>query len=362
MEEVILYVGGFELPDKNAAAQRVLANAKALRKCGCKVIFLNFSLDKGEKFRWTKYADFECYEGPKRMLLAKLTSNREAIQIIQIRQVSAVIAYNYPAVALARLIQYCRRKGIRCYADATEWYVHSGNIFIRSIKTLDTEWRMQKLHFKMDGVIAISEYLYQYYKDRVRTVKIPPLADIDDEKWIQVLPAFKTAETVFIYSGSPSQKKERLDLIIQAIECVSQVRKISLRVIGITQEQYECLYNMPYHGSAVIFVGRIPHRQAIQETARADWSIIIRDNNKLVQAGFPTKVTESISCGTPVVVNAFSNIMDYLNENNSVVCNIEGLPKTIERACDLKLSVDRNIFDYREYISVFKSLFADQKN
>ena len=37
----ILYVGGFQLPDKNAAAQRVVNIAKALRDLGHEVIFLH---------------------------------------------------------------------------------------------------------------------------------------------------------------------------------------------------------------------------------------------------------------------------------------------------------------------------------
>ena len=45
--EKILYIGGFELPDKNAAAQRVVANAKALKKIGYEVLFLGVT--KNEK-------------------------------------------------------------------------------------------------------------------------------------------------------------------------------------------------------------------------------------------------------------------------------------------------------------------------
>lgn len=45
----IIYVGGFELPDKNAAAQRVLSIAKILRELGYDVIFLG--VDKTLKKR-----------------------------------------------------------------------------------------------------------------------------------------------------------------------------------------------------------------------------------------------------------------------------------------------------------------------
>ncbi len=37
----ILYVGGFELPDKNAAAHRVLSNGKIFRELGYNVVFID---------------------------------------------------------------------------------------------------------------------------------------------------------------------------------------------------------------------------------------------------------------------------------------------------------------------------------
>ena len=44
----ILYVGGFELPDKNAAAHRVLSNGKAIRELGYDVVFVD--IDKTLRF------------------------------------------------------------------------------------------------------------------------------------------------------------------------------------------------------------------------------------------------------------------------------------------------------------------------
>ena len=44
----ILYIGGFELPDKNAAAHRVLAIAKGLRDSGNEVVFMGVSKDNRE--------------------------------------------------------------------------------------------------------------------------------------------------------------------------------------------------------------------------------------------------------------------------------------------------------------------------
>ena len=39
-KKAILYIGGFELPDKNAAAQRVVANGKLFTELGYSVYYI----------------------------------------------------------------------------------------------------------------------------------------------------------------------------------------------------------------------------------------------------------------------------------------------------------------------------------
>ena len=67
-KEYILYIGGFELPDKNAAAHRVLSNAKALRDSGKNVILvgINKDLPKGTKMidTYVKISEFDTYAIP----------------------------------------------------------------------------------------------------------------------------------------------------------------------------------------------------------------------------------------------------------------------------------------------------------
>ena len=62
--QTMLYVGGFVLPDGNAAAQRVVANAKLFSNIGYNVVFLNYSDDILTP-RKTNYFGFECFECPK---------------------------------------------------------------------------------------------------------------------------------------------------------------------------------------------------------------------------------------------------------------------------------------------------------
>lgn len=346
--ENILYVGGFILPDKNAAAQRVVAMAKGFRALGHQVYFLNYN-DQIKGKGWTEYCGFSCFDVPKRGLYGALTNIDDAKYIIEEKKITSVVAYNYPAVALSKLIRWCRKKAIKCYADATEWYVPQGRLLFRLVKTIDTEWRMRILHKRMDGVVAISDYLYKYYSERVPTVKIPPTVDMSDAKRAVQPRASQQDQTVFAYAGTPSRQKERLDLILDAAEELQKQYALTVRIIGITEEQYEKMYEKKAPAGCAEFLGRIPHAEVIREVKSANWSIIIRDNNKVVKAGFPTKVVESIGCGTPVIANPFSNIVEYLDESNSMMCEPDGISAAMKRACTERRSVDSSLFDYQRY-------------
>lgn len=264
-----LYVGGFVLPDRNAAAQRVMSIAKSLKEIGHEVIFLNYS-DNSEGNAWKIYNGFSCYEKPKANLFDRLVSVRDVKKIIEENKITSVVAYNYPAVALYRLLMLCKRKSISCYMDAAEWYVAKGNIIFKLIKTIDTELRMRYLHPKSDGVIAISDYLYRYYRDKVKTVKIPPTVDIEEAKWR--IPPVKNGEqkTVFVYAGSPTLQKERLDFILDAVGKVIGQRDLIVRIIGITQQQYEQIYGKCVLADCVEFLGRISHTEVIRQIKSAD--------------------------------------------------------------------------------------------
>lgn len=352
----ILYIGGFELPDKNAAAQRVIGIARAINELGHEVYFLNYT-NSVKASSWKKYFGFKCYETKKRNLVNQITGISDAIKIIKDRRIDCVIMYNYPAIAMLRLLNWCKKSSVKCYADVTEWYVTKGISFYALIKTWDSETRMKKLHFKTDGVIAISEFLYQYYKDKVPTVKIPPIVDIQDDKWGINLQK-KAEPCIFVYAGSPSAQKECLDKIVEAVENTNHAAL--LQIIGITKEQYEVMYQVKYKGEKTEFLGRIEHIRVIELIKKANWSIVIRENNRTVKAGFPTKVVESISCGTPVIANRFSNIEDYLGTDNSIICDMNSIDDAVNMAFEKKINVDTTIFDYRNYVDALRDLFECQ--
>ena len=357
---VVLYLGGFILPDKNAAAQRVVGIAKGLRELGFEVVFANGVDGLSPDARCEKqYFGFKTLEYGREPATDYLVTAKTALRTIDFIAPDHVIVYNYPAASLNRIIKHCRKKGIRCIADVTEWSTAaSGSVIYRTIKKLDTLYRMKTVHKKTDGVIAVSRYLFDYYRDRVRTVVIPPTVDIKDKKW-ETSGDKKKAATELVYAGSPSAVKERLDLIVDAVEKAADSADVRVDVLGITEEQFAKIYRRSGPAPASVrFLGRVDHKEAIEAVKKADWSVIIRDNNRVVRAGFPTKLVESISCGTPVIANRFSDVDLYLDESNGVIAeDTDSLPEVIRQCTQKTVSPNRELFDYRNYLEALKTVF-----
>ena len=360
---VVLYIGGFALPDKNAAAQRVIGIAKGLKELGYKTVFLHSRAYNSDSIRerYKAYWGFPCLEYKREPDFDYCFTGKTCISRIQMIKPDYVIAYNYPGFALENIRRYCKKARIRCYADTTEWNRINYYGLRGIIRGIDTFYRMRIVHKRMDGIIAISGFLYGYYKKNAKTIMIPPTVDASEQKWIEGKKGQEKG-TVFIYAGSPSVQKEKLDLIVEAFERVSAPKTIRFNIVGITEKQFKEMYhwNRPL-SSRIVFWGRLDHNEAIGLVSMANWSIIIRDNNWVVNAGFPTKLVESITCGTPVIINNFSNVTEYLNDSNSIICDgAHELIECISRACKTTEGkcVDRWVFDYHKYLAELNMLLS----
>ncbi len=351
----IIYIGGFELPDKNAAAHRVLGNGKVFRELGYNVVFIGIS-HSCDELTVRNHDGFECWFIPYPRTTVGWLNYLTDISVIKTvasnhKDVCAMVFYNYQAGALWRAMRYCRKHHKKCIADVTEWYVANHDSRVqRLVKNMDTAIRMKLLHKKTDGVIVICRFLHEYYRNCANVVEIPPLTDNREPKW--QVGAEKDGRFTLVYAGSPSALKERIDRIIEAVDgCDMDCRLI---VVGITKEGYEAAYQTRCTSSRVEFMGRLSNSETIRTLKRAHYSIIIRDNNLVVRAGFPTKLAESISAGVPVIVNPFSNIQDYLDDSNSVIVTDDNIKDAINRAAQKQRTPDTGLFDYRSWIKEMK--------
>lgn len=360
MSKTIVYIGGFELPDKNAASHRVLNNAKLFQELGYKVVFIGVdkAIQSDTDILKTKSETqgFETYAipYPKRgkSWFRFLTDVRAYIQVIEeCNDVEMLILYNFQAIAMKKLMNYCHRNSIKCCADITEWRSAKGeNLVYRVLKDSDTWYRMTRLHKQMDGLIVISSYLQAYYSYCRKTALVPTLVDISEEKWGN--PYEKSKDVLrLVYAGNPG-KKDKLDVLVKALQSVK--RAFCLDVIGMTEEQFLHYYPdcKDLLSSRIIFHGRISHNETLKFVKNANYSCFFRDDDRVSNAGFPTKLAEAFSCGTPVLTNETSDIADYVKhlQNGLLLRNldIKTITKEIELAPPL-LKVDNSIFDYHNY-------------
>lgn len=351
----ILYIGGFEMPDKNAAAQRVLSIAKALKEKGYETFFYGIT----QEHKFSGVVDGFTYEACSHpsdtIAWFKYALGKGVIDYIKKKAPDYVFLYNYPAVAQERVISFCKKNGIKTVGDITEWYRSTS-----FPKRVDTWLRMRVSNKHLDGIIAISRYLANYYKGS-KLIQLPPLVDKKEEKW-NITQAERQDEKIhLVYIGTGSIK-DRLDKIINGIRQAG-VDKFHLDVIGINVEQYNKIYGQSFgcNNLDVEFHGRLPHKEAMKYLKNADFQIFFRDFIRVNNAGFPTKFVESMSAGIPVITNRISNIDDYIKSGaNSFmiehpeegeICEVLKLVSTLSRdeIENIKSKCLKEEFDYRKY-------------
>ena len=364
-DETVAYIGGFMLPDKNAAAHRVIANAKALRLLGYKVVLIgiNDELEEKELSEFV-HEGFSCYSlsYPRNFSgwIKRLFSIDSYIDIIKKEEnVKSIILYNFPSIAMKRLLSYSKQHNIKCIGDVTEWYdckISFRNIVGSLAKKLDNAYRMRFIHKKLHALIVISRFLESYYNGKLTVSCIPPLVDITEKKWNNSQKKETESELLkLVYAGSPGNK-DSLEVIIRAI-CKAK-RKCKLDIIGIEKKsflekngKYACGADFE---TKVFFHGRLSHEETLKYVKNADYSVFFRSNKRSNQAGFPTKFSEAVSAGTRIMTNDVSNISEYIADgNNGLILkkiSEEEIIKCIEGA-ETGKSTETETFHYVHFVT-----------
>lgn len=344
---VIIYVGAFELPDRNAAAQRVRANAAVFAALGYEVVFVGRNSAPempANKLHKVSYLGIgqDCWEmghpADQRAWLRYVTSVAALTELIDTRyrgRVHSIICYNYPAAAQLRVKALARRVGARAMADVTEWYQSLRLTSAAAlIKNIDTWARMRLINPRMDKLITTSRYLSRYYGRQFDDiVELPTLIehDPDDLAGLKATPD-GTPKRLF-YGGSVINKrvlgqekgglKDRIDWVLELLDAVKQAGDdFRFDIYGVARDDY--LDYLPQHaallqrlGDSVRFHGRQPREVLLEAQRNSDFSVFLRLAMRTNLAGFPTKFSESISVGTPVLTNPLENVVPYMREGEN---------------------------------------------
>lgn len=338
--KTIIYVGSFYFPNGNACGTRVLGIGKALREAGYRVVFAGMERrGREEDF----LPDGECcYQGfsyvsekdqghgrmarLKRGLFTHVTgaTTMRRLHAMDLSSTQAIIAYQPSGPLLWQLMSFCRKRGLALVVDSTEWYdprqVQGGRL---GPMYWDSALRMRWLQPKTGRVIVISSFLARYYRDRgCDVVRIPPLVDMDQTgRGPAGLVLRDDGVLRLVYAGFPGKK----DLLITAIRGLRELRAagvpVELHLVGLSRAAADACVGkysplLDELGEAVVYHGRVSHSVAMALVAQADFSILVRPDERFAHAGFPSKLAESLSLGVPVITNLTSDIGEYVRDGN----------------------------------------------
>lgn len=343
----VIYVGPFSFPNGGAAARRILGVAKSLQAGGLEVKVAcgqmgevgqsSESFEGIETFSLNERTAEHLPRALKHMAYLTMGHNTVAWLDSLPRKPYAVVLYSGYSPYLFHLLPWARRNGVRLIFDAVEWYDPASPLGWLSPYQINIELAMRFLLPRVGNIIAISNYLHHYYRERgCHSLIVPPTLDVSatpartDER-------NSTKALRFVYSGSPG-RKDLLDNIIEAVLRLRRAgRNVHLSVAGIQASDagnFASVRSRPSGevSTGVNFFGMLNHGASIDLVRQADFSLLLRHDARYSRAGFPTKFVESFAVGTPVIANLTSDLDRYLRNGDTGFTCAGAAPEHLEAA------------------------------
>lgn len=388
----IAYVGPFSFPDDSAPSRRVLGIAQSLEQLGHEILIGAGQRDQtsiktpyARSLPFSLHALRECPdENASRpsKLMRHFTWGKNTLRWLQSLQPTSdvVFAFGWYAPYSRLILPWCRREGIPVVVDVVEWYqpTHLPGGWLGPFHW-NTEISLRHYYVQAGNIIAISSYLENYYKGRnCHTLRMPPTLDV------QATVARLTADAgvmKLVYAGFPG-KKDLVNNVIEAILRLDpQGAHVRLTLAGPDAGDVARLPALRSRGMSSLppcidALGSVPHDQVLELVRRADFVPLLRPPLRYAQAGFPTKVPESLALGTPIICNITSDLGNHIHDGaEGIVCRdysaeafAEGLGRamslTTEQRTKMRQAARREAehsFDYRVYAEPLAAFLKEMR-
>lgn len=217
------------------------------------------------------------------------------------------------------IVEVCRHYSIPFIVESCEWYDNS-NFLLRRFdpRFIRNEMMIKKGFKEASGFISISRLLSDHNGSFLKpSVRIPTILDVKETEWT---PSRQRERIELVYAGNPGRSKELLAPIIAGMAADERLlNKFRLHVYGVSRAQLlrnegvtEELLRMA--GDSVVVHGKVDQREMVNILLNADYAVFVRPRRRSSDAGFPTKLGESMACGLPVIANDTGDISLYLED------------------------------------------------
>lgn len=378
-----LIITGNKYPNGDPGAVRQHSMAKLFEEAGYRPFIIGYGESTGKKVLSYDGIDYislrPSSENKAVRIISRIMFGRRTIGFIKkkITVPKVIMVVDALPDAFRKIERYAKKHNCILIHDSVEWYspeeFKNGS---NSISYRLKEYTNKKAIRKPWRVISISRYLDEYFKSQgLKSVRIPVVVGVDT---IEYSVKTENEKTIFVYAGSPGRK----DCIKEMLEGYSQTEKEMLEksefhIIGVDREglinqcgvSEACVKKL---GASLVLHGRLPREQTVGWVKKADFTVLVRNSEmRYAKAGFPTKVVESLSSGTPVICNLSSDLELYLKNNENSVLIKDNSPISIADALSRAIQIDcterekmrkaarktaEECFDYRVYREVFDSI------
>jgi len=389
----IIFIGEFLFPEGDAAAIRTLSLARICRDLGFKVTVIGKGQVRSEDYQ----RDLGGYyiEGihyatmnPKplswgqrlRHPVSRLKQFASALEALDLEDTRAVIISACDSARHVPFVRaFCRRKSIPLIGDVCEWYDPRQMTYGR----LNPSYAIFYLVFhyllpRFRNLIVISKLLESHFEGQGRNVvRILPVVDTSKIPWVDHT---RRDRLVVLYAGMPGRKDLLREILMALGSLGSDERsRVEFRLLGPTKQELTRLLGesadlLKLLGETVKPLGRVPRNQVISALQEAHFTVLLRPDKRYSNAGFPSKVPESLAAGVPVLLNFTSDLEEYLGDGTAVLpirdCSPVEVTKAVRRALKLtpaellelrrcaRLKAEQ-YFDYRLYLDSFSHYLQD---
>lgn len=372
--KVLIIVSG-SFPYGTPRALRMRAFADLFKAIGWNVVVLSdyFAGEHSGKL-FFEYENMELYSlgkelSGKNKLLIPLLFKKKFRDIIEKERPDLIYSYSlydrFPFI-----LWKAKKNGIPLVLDSNEWYHPSTFKFGRFswhyiLHSICWKW----FYPKVDGIVAISRLIekhYSKYTDHV--IRIPTI--VDNMNGWEKKNAFNDKKIHLLFAGSLAKTKDSIKEYYEALDYLGNDNdKIYFEICGVDKQELiehlgEKLYNS--FKKQTNMRGRIPQKKISEIYKKCDYGIFFRPDQRSSHAGFPTKLGEGMSNGTPFIVNNTGDISLYINNgiNGFIVEDVQSIAAVYQEILEMSneesdemrsqayKTAEKN-FSYKPYIKLF---------
>ncbi len=246
-----------------------------------------------------------------------------------------------------RVLRIIHKHRVPVILESCEWYDVKG--FARGkydIRYWQFKHCFKNSYNKVDGVIAISRLLEKHYLNMgLKVIRIPGIHEVD--KLVYRIEDRHDNIRSFLFAGNIFGGKEQFDDFVIALSALQPIScDYIVNVFGPTKESI--IKSLSVSGqeafskieNKMIFHGMVSQELMAEINKDNDFGVFFRPNRRSSNAGFPTKLGEYLSAGTPVITNNTGDVSDIVvNGINGFLIN-DASAKSIFSVLEKALSID----------------------